>query len=113
VAGAQSLFNSLKYRKPDENGLGQQHFSEDWKSENKRVFFYSGCRDDQTSADAAIGGNHVGAMSWAFLETMKWSANQTYIQVLQNTRRLLSERYSQVPQLSIGYQMNLNVPLML
>jgi len=91
--------------------LGEEHFVEDWKSEGKRVFMYSGCRDDQTSADATIGGGNVGAMSWAFLESMKQHhGQQSYIQVLQNTRALLKQRYNQIPQLSVGYEMDLNQP---
>src|SRR6266700_427716 len=50
------------------SGHGEEHFVEDWKGEKKHVFMYSGCRDDQTSADATITGSHVGAMSWAFLQ---------------------------------------------
>ena len=72
------------------------------------MIMYSGCRDDQTSADANIGGGHVGAMSWAFLETMRVYGNQTYIQVLQNTRGLLKPRYTQIPQMSVGDLLDLN-----
>lgn len=54
---------------------------EDWRNEHKRAFMYSGCKDDQTSADASISGEHVGAMSWAFLQTMKTNPNQSYLQV--------------------------------
>jgi hypothetical protein len=93
---------------PQEEGLNEEHFEEDWKGEHKRVIMYSGCRDDQTSADATIGGGHVGAMSWAFLESMRVYGNQTYIQVLQNTRGVLKERYTQIPQLSVGDLMDLD-----
>ena len=111
LAGAQSFYNSLKHvGEPHQEGLNQEQFAEDWKDEHKRVIMYSGCRDDQTSADATISGGHVGAMSWAFLETMRVYGNQTYIQVLQNTRGLLKQRYTQVPQLSVGYVMDLNLP---
>jgi len=95
---------------PQQEGLNEEGFAEDWKGEHKRVIMYSGCRDDQTSADATIGGGHVGAMSWAFLETMRTYGNQTYIQVLQNTRGLLKQRYTQIPQLSVGDMMDLNQP---
>lgn len=75
---------------------------------------FSGCRDDQTSADANIAGSFVGAMSWSFLESMRRFGNQTYLQILQNTRGLLkASRYSQVPQLSVGTVMDLNQPLYL
>jgi len=44
---------------------------------------FSGCKDEQTSADAFIAGKHVGAMSWSFLETMRTDRNwdMSYIQV--------------------------------
>jgi hypothetical protein len=44
---------------------------------------FSGCKDEQTSADAFIAGKHVGAMSWSFLETMRTDRNwdMNYIQV--------------------------------
>jgi len=81
LAGATSFFQGLKHRtEPQEEGLGEEHFQEDWRSEHKRVFMYSGCKDDQTSADASISGEHVGAMSWAFLQNMKTNPNQSYLQ---------------------------------
>jgi hypothetical protein len=48
------------------------------------VTMFSGCRDDQTSADANIGGMSEGAMSWAFLETMKRGQGATYVQVTKS-----------------------------
>ena len=82
LAGAQSLFKGFTHRgEQQEEGLGEEHFQEDWNRENKRVWMYSGCKDDQTSADASISGEHVGAMSWAFLQTMQRDPNQSYVQV--------------------------------
>lgn len=73
------------------------------------MFMYSGCRDDQTSADASIQGSRVGAMSWAFLECMKeWGTGQSYLQVLANTRQLLAGKYSQIPQLSVDMKTDLD-----
>ncbi|MCJ1400792.1 hypothetical protein MMC11_004000 [Xylographa trunciseda] len=82
LAGAQSFFQGLKHRgEPQEEGLGEEHFVEDWKDEHKRVFMYSGCKDDQTSADASIAGEHVGAMSWSFLQVMQSNPNPSYVEV--------------------------------
>jgi metacaspase-1 len=81
-AGANTFFKQLQHHdEQDEEGVGEEHFVEDWKSEHKFVTMFSGCRDDQTSADANIGGSSVGAMSWAFLETMKRNPNPTYLNV--------------------------------
>lgn len=110
-AGAQSFFNGLKHMN-DPDGLGEEYFHDDWSRENKRVIMFSGCRDDQTSADANIAGAPTGAMSWSFLESMRRWGNQSYLQILQNTRGLLkASRYSQIPQLSVGQMMDLNQPL--
>ncbi|KAI9344412.1 peptidase C14, caspase domain-containing protein [Obelidium mucronatum] len=71
---------------------------------------FTGCRDDQTSADAYIGGRNTGAMSWAFIQTLKRLEGQrpSYVQVLREMRRALMQQYDQVPQLGAGYQMDLN-----
>ena len=130
-AGAQSFFSSLKHRnEPQEDGLGEEHFMEDWAHEGKSVFMFSGCKDDQTSADATISGSPSGAMSWALLETLYSRPDLTYIgvrlrsctsygtfhanlwiQVLQNTRQLLLGKYKQIPQLSVGMEVDLDQPL--
>lgn len=110
-AGAQSFFNGLKHMNDDEEeeGLNEDHFRNDWSGENKRVIMFSGCRDDQTSADATIAGAPTGAMSWSFLESMRRYGNQSYLQILQNSRGLLkASRYEQIPQLSVGQMMDLN-----
>jgi hypothetical protein len=111
-AGAQSFFNSLKHMGKDTPaGLGEEEFKENWEAEDKQVVMFSGCRDDQTSADAAISGGHVGAMSWGFLEAMKDSQGQvSYLELLQTTRGKLEGQYSQIPQLSLGKKMDLNQP---
>ena len=81
-AGAQSFFHGLKHMgEKKEEGLDEEHFVEDWAHEGKSVFMFSGCRDDQTSADANIAGSHVGAMSWALLETLKSHPDLSYVQV--------------------------------
>jgi metacaspase-1 len=48
-------------------------------------------------------------MSWAFLEAMRqYGPNQSYVDILRNTRGLLRDNYSQIPQLSCGQQENLD-----
>ncbi|KAJ3207597.1 Ca(2+)-dependent cysteine protease [Dinochytrium kinnereticum] len=78
------------------------------------VIQWSGCRDEQTSADAHIEGRASGAMSWAFIKAMNESQNPTYVDLLRRVRQLLQEgRYSQIPQLSCGDKTDLNVPFAL
>ena len=113
LAGATSFFRGLshqEYGETDQYGLDQEDFAPEYAREGQRnVWMYSGCRDDQTSADASIAGSHVGAMSWAFLECMRQGGTQqSYMQVLQSTRQILAGRYSQVPQLSVGAEQDLN-----
>lgn len=80
-AGATSFFRSFKHRGESEPGLGQDDNYGAYAQEHKMVTMLSGCRDDQTSADANIGGTNEGAMSWAFLQTMKRIPNPTLMQV--------------------------------
>ena len=65
LGGAKSFFHGLQNRgKPvNEHGLGEEVFQEDWKNEGKDVWMFSGCRDDQTSADAVIAGGATGTSS--------------------------------------------------
>lgn len=70
---------------------------------------FSGCRDDQTSADAHIGGEHTGAMSWALITSFeKHGLDQTYTELLGNIRAELQSKYTQVPQMSTGHKMRMN-----
>ena len=111
-AGVQDFFKGLMHEpeETDQYGLGTEDFAVEYQGEQpEQVWMYSGCRDDQASADASIAGSHVGAMSWAFLESMReFDPRQSYIQVLQNTRQVLKGRYQQVSQLSVGHEQDLN-----
>jgi len=105
LGGAKTFFAGLHHRPAEdlnEDGLGEEHFIEPWKHEGKDVWMFSGCADNQTSADTSIAGAATGAMSHVFLQTMRENPSQSYIQVLQNTRVSLAQRYKQIPQLSVG-----------
>jgi metacaspase-1 len=81
-AGATNFFRSFKHMGEQQApGLGADEDNAMYEQEHKMVTMFSGCRDDQTSADANIGGMSEGAMSWAFLETMKRIQNPSYLQV--------------------------------
>jgi len=70
------------------------------------VLQFSGCRNDQTSADAFINGSPCGAMSFAFLTTLNQQLNQSYKELLANLRSIMEEKkFSQVPQLATGSAM--------
>jgi metacaspase-1 len=43
LAGAQSLFHGLAHRnQPKHEGLGEEKFVEDWKTEGRDVWMFSG-----------------------------------------------------------------------
>ena len=96
--GATSFFRSFKHMGESQpSGLDEDNDYSTYSREHKTVTMFSGCRDDQTSADASINGTSEGAMSWAFLETMKQNPNPTYLDVrdsyiaFQNLWKLLTE----------------------
>merc|ERR1712137_1017789 len=73
------------------------------------VIQFSGCKDEQTSADAHIEGEHTGAMSWALISSLKeFGFDQTYTELLGNIRQKLGSKYTQVPQMSTGHKMQLS-----
>ena len=112
-AGATDFFRGLKHQ-ADPAGLNQSKYARDYQGEQKTVTMFSGCRDEQTSADANINGRSSGAMTWAFLEGMKRGAGDSYVDALQQTRYLLRESdYDQVPQLSVGWQIDLQQGLIM
>lgn len=89
-AGATSFFRSFKHMgEEQQSGLDEDENSTMYQQEHKMVTMFSGCRDDQTSADTNIGGMNEGAMSWAFLEIMKNTENPTYLQVTCSSFRSL------------------------
>ncbi|KAF2678809.1 peptidase C14 [Lentithecium fluviatile CBS 122367] len=109
LAGATSFFRGLKHGvEGEEEGLQEGEFEDQYGHEGRMVTMFSGCRDDQTSADARIEGESTGAMTWAFLQVLKKEGSPTYAQTLQMTRKLLDEsNYTQIPQLSCGVDINL------
>ena len=83
LAGATDFFHGLKHiGEQEEEGLSDGEFAGQYGSEQKVVTMFSGCRDDQTSADAHIEGEATGAMTWAFLEVMERLGDRaSYVQV--------------------------------
>lgn len=67
----QSLFHKLSNPQAasDEQGLADENFVEDWRNEGKDVWMFSGCADNQTSADTSMQGAATGkfAVIWRFV----------------------------------------------
>ncbi|KAJ1762954.1 Ca(2+)-dependent cysteine protease [Coemansia sp. RSA 1591] len=78
------------------------------KSTMGDVIMFSGCKDDQTSADTKTDLDFTGAMSHALITSMYTNPRQTYVQLLQDIRRRLAEKYEQRPQMSTGRLMDMN-----
>lgn len=83
LGGATDFFNGLHHLRDggDNDDLAPENFREHWELEGKDVWMFSGCRDDQTSADATISGAATGAMSWAFIGTMRENPEFSYVDV--------------------------------
>jgi len=78
------------------------------RSTEADVIQFSGCRDSQTSADAQIGGEATGAMSYALITSLKKSKNQNYTHLLKEMRTLLNGKYTQIPCMSAGRKLVLD-----
>lgn len=60
-AGATSFWRSLRHHRPW-TGLGPDDFTQEWGNEKKTITMFSGCRDEETSADAQINGVSEGEL---------------------------------------------------
>lgn len=68
-----------------------------------KICSISGCRDDQTSADAFFNNRYEGAMTWGFLNAMNnANYNIKLVDLCNNMRVLLSTQFTQVPQLAMS-----------
>jgi hypothetical protein len=84
---------------------GMQVVRENYPIRDRDIIFISGCRDNQTSADAFINNNFAGAMSWSLLKTLtevKPKDKLRWKDLVERMRsHLIQGGYDQVPQLSI------------
>eukprot|EP01001_Neometanema_parovale_P007500 NODE_3800_length_1161_cov_46.005780_g3614_i0.p1 GENE.NODE_3800_length_1161_cov_46.005780_g3614_i0~~NODE_3800_length_1161_cov_46.005780_g3614_i0.p1 ORF type:complete len:348 (-),score=98.54 NODE_3800_length_1161_cov_46.005780_g3614_i0:56-1099(-) len=85
------------------------------------VRMFSGCRDDQTSADVSnvsqfqlppgTGPGGAGGACTSAMVSVLSQGECTWVQLLDGMRDILSQKgYSQVPQLSSSREMDLNTP---
>ncbi|KAL4251151.1 peptidase C14B family protein [Abortiporus biennis] len=79
------------------------------KATNADVISWSGCKDSQTSADTVEDGLATGAMSYAFMSSLRRNPNQTYQELLISIREILRQKYSQKPQLSSSHKIDTGV----
>lgn len=100
IGGATSLFKKAI------NGDDVYKKNLRTKTSPADVIMWSGSKDTQTSADASIGGEATGAMSWAFITSLRKNPNQSYVQLLNSIRDELEGKYQQKPQLSCSHPLN-------
>jgi metacaspase-1 len=99
-------------KKPRKSKLSDQQAAASQMSWGE-VTLFSGCRDDQTSSDArSLGKMAQGAMCFSWLKTLQTAQGVlTYYQVLSSMRTILKkEGFEQIPQLSTGRPIDLNMP---
>jgi metacaspase-1 len=76
------------------------------------VVMISGCRDDQTSADAYVARSYQGAMTASFLANYSNTISAENL-VIKMKNWLKKNRYSQIPQLSAGRPITVTKPFVL
>ncbi|KFY31154.1 hypothetical protein V493_01351 [Pseudogymnoascus sp. VKM F-4281 (FW-2241)] len=101
--------NVMGFLKKATNGDEAYNRTVATKTSPADVIMWSGSKDDQTSADASIAQQATGAMSWAFITSMKKNPQQSYVQLLNSIRDELQTKYTQKPQLSCSHPLNTNL----
>ncbi|KAL6589252.1 caspase domain-containing protein [Neocallimastix sp. 'constans'] len=73
------------------------------------VIQFSGCKDNQTSADAKINNMATGAMSYALISVLSQNKDFSYTELLTEIRSIMiKNNFTQIPQLSTSHPMNMN-----
>jgi len=66
----------------------------------RQLWVFSGCQDNQTSADAHVDGSYQGAFTWAFIKALRSDVwHESYIDLLEQTKTNL-RGYTQIPALT-------------
>ncbi|KAG0176120.1 Ca(2+)-dependent cysteine protease [Apophysomyces sp. BC1021] len=123
-AGMGLLSAGMAYASGDKNraltsliSLGQQLMNtRDVEEQNREensskadVIMFSGCKDDQTSADANEAGRATGAMSHALIGILRQNPHPSYQVLLNNLREVLRDKYSQRPQMSSSHPIDVSL----
>ncbi|KAI9271332.1 caspase domain-containing protein [Sporodiniella umbellata] len=106
-SGALSSIFSLGKNLMSRKGVNEK--IKKFKSSEADVIMFSGCKDNQTSADAMENGKSTGAMSYAFTTVLRQNNQQTLLQLLNSVRDILRSKYSQRPQLSSSHPIDVNL----
>jgi len=101
LSNAKALFHTAR----GEGGAAHRE-TRRTRSSDADVIFFSGCKDEQTSADAVEGGEATGAMSFAFIAALSENPRLSYKELLVRVRAILQRKYSQKPQLSSSHEID-------
>ncbi|ORX46395.1 hypothetical protein BCR36DRAFT_585213 [Piromyces finnis] len=102
----KSIFDG-SLRKAASNGVDPEVLKQ--RQNLADVIQFSGCRDNQTSADAKIGNVATGAMSLAIITLLNEEKEYTYTEMLANIKQIMAEKkFTQIPQLSTSRPLNMN-----
>ncbi|KAJ9496117.1 hypothetical protein H2202_008363 [Exophiala xenobiotica] len=118
-AGANTFFKQLQHsNEPQEEGVGEENFVEDWKSEHRRKYRWSERRGHVMGIlgdDEKEPKSDIFDCPFTFVPPTPdiLAHADSFQQTLQQTRSVLGQsNYKQVPQLSIGFkELDLNQPL--
>jgi len=107
-SGAKKAFNTL-------SALGNegqaQEITAQTRSTQADAIMFSGCKDNQTSADTNVSGyGATGAASFAFINAVRNGGNLTYTELLATMRDTLYGKYDQKIQMSTGFPTDMNIP---
>jgi hypothetical protein len=104
----------LKYQWLDSSNMDKLTINNKQNETKGQVILISGCMDSQTSVDAYIQNGYRGAMLWSFLQVFNKNPNISFKNLLLNMRSVLkANKFSQVPQLSSGQNLDINSKLFL
>ncbi|KAJ3029059.1 UNVERIFIED_CONTAM: hypothetical protein HDU68_000272 [Siphonaria sp. JEL0065] len=106
---AKTLAAAFGGKEGNESGYKEEGFNEN-SGAPKLVFCLSGCRDEQTSADAEFNGKASGALTYAILKALEANMNLSYQELLVQLREFMKGEFSQIPQLSCGTAVDPNSP---
>ncbi|RKP10958.1 peptidase C14, caspase domain-containing protein, partial [Thamnocephalis sphaerospora] len=110
VYAARQLKEGIKLLRKQGDNKEAQRKTEETRTSMADVIMFSGCRDDQTSAD--IQEHEVeptGALSHALIATLRDDPNQSYTRLLKNLRLKMKGQFTQIPQLSTGHAMDMSM----
>ena len=77
------------------------------------VILFAGCKDSETSSDAKVNGQAVGAMTYALTKVLKDDKMPTYGELLNKIRHVLAAHFSQKPQISSARYMDMSQPFIM